>query len=53
MQQGVWICPLEKEAFQLCPLKPFFSSNTHVTKTLSERYSVVVKSRRCVYAAGC
>lgn len=44
---------LEKEAFQLCPLKPFFSSNTHITKTLSERYSLVVKSRRCVYAAGC
>lgn len=32
MQQGVWICPLEKEAFQWCPLKPFFSSNTQVKK---------------------
>lgn len=48
MQEGAWIYPLEKEAFHLCPLKLFFSSNTLITKTVSERYSVPVESRRCV-----
>lgn len=57
MQQGLYVWSLEKEALRLCPVKPFFSSDTPIMKTLSERYSALLEKDvfmlqvvKCIYS---